>query len=267
MLQDSRFVAFAKRIEQSQTGEIGMHLHAWSTPPEYNLCTVGGGSGQPYLIEYPVEIMERKIAEMTSIINEKIGISPVSHRAGRWAMNDSYVELLKKYGYKVDCSVTPHISWAGCEGQTYGSKGSDYSTFCEEPYYWNGLLEVPVTVRCSHSYFSPYNKNARGYASSFYRIIKGKSIWLRPTGHNLSEMLWLLKNISKSESGYIMFMLHSSEMMPGGSPTFQTEESIEKMYEDIKTVFSEACKYFEGETLRDYVSNNFVSNNLNMGVV
>lgn len=31
-----------------------------------------------------------------------------------------------------------------------------------------------------------------------------------------------------------MFMLHSSEMMPGGSPSFPDEKSIEELYECIE---------------------------------
>jgi len=49
-----------------------------------------------------------------------------------------------------------------------------------------------------------------------------------------------------------MFMIHSSELMPGGSPTFQTQESIEKLYADLEVLFSEASQHFEGITLRDF---------------
>ena len=49
-----------------------------------------------------------------------------------------------------------------------------------------------------------------------------------------------------------MFMLHSSEMMPGGSPTFDTEEKIEKMYSDIEIVFSKVAEKYGGVTLAQY---------------
>lgn len=48
---------------------------------------------------------------MTELIREKFGFVPVSHRAGRWAMNREYFRLLHKYGYKIDCSYTPGINW------------------------------------------------------------------------------------------------------------------------------------------------------------
>ena len=78
MLSDERFVKFVKDVEEKQQGELGMHLHAWSTPPSYELKNEE--NGQPYLIEYPSDVMEEKIVEMTRIIVEKTGIRPVSHR-------------------------------------------------------------------------------------------------------------------------------------------------------------------------------------------
>ena len=65
-------------------------------------------------------------------------------------------------------------------------------------------------------------------------------------------MLWLLKRYEAIDADYIMFMLHSSEMMPGGSPTFQNKDSIEQMYSDCEEIFKTAHHTFEGITLRDY---------------
>ncbi len=52
--------------------------------------------GAPYLIEYPDDVMEAKIKFLTNLIFERTGIKPVSHRAGRWATNEKYFELLSK---------------------------------------------------------------------------------------------------------------------------------------------------------------------------
>ena len=50
-----------------------------------------------------------------------------------------------------------------------------------------------------------------------------------------------------------MFMLHSSELMPGGSPAFKTEEDVEKLYRMTEEVFETAVRNgFKGMTLRDY---------------
>lgn len=250
MLSDSRFVDFICRVEEDGTGELGMHLHAWNTPPEFALKNEKGGA--PYLIEYPEWMMEEKICTMTEIIKSRTGIIPVSHRAGRWAMNKVYFELLEKYGYKVDCSVTPHISWLTSVGQTENSYGPDYRGFPEEPYKMGNVLEVPLTVRVSHTPYFTDLSSIRNIAKTIYHSIRGRTLWLRPNGHNKKEMKNLIDLILKSETDYIMFMLHSSELMPGGSPLFANEADIESLYQDIEEIFSYMTKSFKGVTLREY---------------
>lgn len=251
MLQDDRYVRFIEKVLSDGTGELGMHLHAWNTPPDYSLEIAQNEAS--YLIEYPYEIMEAKIATMTELIKSKIGITPVSHRAGRWAMDERYFKLLAKYGYKVDCSVTPHINWKNALGQTKNFGGTDYSKYPEQPYVdKSGVLEVPVTIRNNHNFFIPDEKNIRKFAGSMVRMIKGQHLWLRPNGHNLNQMLELLDIVKNSDSDYIMFMLHSSEMMPGGSPTFKTQQAIKKMYEDLRIIFDVAKKDFIGYTLTEF---------------
>lgn len=254
MLNDSRYIDFISKVEEKNTGELGMHLHAWNTPPEYNLPIVQ--KGHPYLIEYSIEVMEEKIELMTSLIKERCGVNPKSHRSGRWAMNQNYFDLLIKYGYNVDCSVTPHINWASSVGRTEGACGSDYSKMPEKEYMIESsdktgkIMEVPMTIRHKNVWITPEHKTIRGYAKSAYHMVKGADIWMRPMGDNLNELKKLIATEQKSE--YIMFMIHSSELMPGGSPTFKSIESIDKLYSDLNVIFTLIAKSFEGCTLKEF---------------
>lgn len=256
MIMDSRYVEFIQSVVASNSGELGMHLHAWNSPPEHELPITNQEAS--YLIEYPFEIMESKISFLTSTILSRTGIRPITHRAGRWAMNDSYYELLAKHGYKVDCSVTPNIDWSTHPGMTKESAGSNYSDYSEQPYVvttrHGKILEVPMTIRNCHHLFINQNGSFRSYFSGVYHAFVGKKIWLRPMGYNLSEMLYLLDAVYETDSDYIMFMLHSSEFMPGGSPSFKDEKSIELLYKDINTLFEKASDKYKGITLADYHS-------------
>ncbi len=52
-----------------------------------------------------------------------------------------------------------------------------------------------------------------------------------------------------SDVEYAEFMLHSSEMMPGGSPSFKTEGQIDELYATLEDLFSYAIEIgFEGYT-------------------
>ncbi len=115
------------------TAEIGMHLHAWNTPPLIPL-TADDFSYQPYLIEYPEPVMAEKVRILTDLLEDTFGVKMRSHRAGRWGFNETYARILVREGYLVDCSVTPHISWRRHLGAPNGRGGPDYRGFPEEAY-------------------------------------------------------------------------------------------------------------------------------------
>lgn len=252
MAQDIRFQKFAHEFLSKETGEIGMHLHAWSTKPDYRL-SVENNYGAPFLIEFPEEIMESKIKYLTGLLSDIFQTKIITHRAGRWTMNDLYFEMLSRNGYIVDCSVTPHIDWSTTLGATTNSKGSDYRLSNEEPYLINDLIEVPVTIRVTNKVFLPQNKSLKSSFSSLYSACKGQIVWLRPTCNNLDQMVWLIDSVASSKTtDYIMFMLHSSELMPGGSPYFRTQESIEMLYKQLDYIFKKASEKFIGQSIGDY---------------
>ena len=249
MMCDSRYVEFIKDVVARDAGECGMHLHSWNNPPVIGLK--GHYTSLPYLIEYDKDVMCEKIFFLTSLIEKEIGKRPISHRAGRWATNDIYLNILRKKGFLVDCSFTPYINWESSTGRTFGSKGSDYSNVKPSSYVLeNGLLEVPVTTKFAHKFFLPDSFSIKGLFKQIFYFIKGYTYWLRPNGHNLKQMKWIIRQ--NRDKDYVMFMLHSSELMPGGSPNFKTEKDIEKLYSDLDSLFSYASKTRKGITLENY---------------
>jgi hypothetical protein len=199
--------------------------------------------------------MKEKINFLSEKLTQTFNTTIMSHRSGRWAMNQTYFDLLIDSGIKIDCSVTPYVSWKKSKGLTTGSIGSDY-TGCSETSFAvkhgsqnSFLFEIPVTIRVLRTLFFT---DPQTVFSDLKRFIFGKPVWLRPNGNNLREMLALIEYIRKSNGDYLMFMLHSSEFMPGGSPNFKTEESIEKLYNDINIIFENIHRDFQGITLKDY---------------
>jgi hypothetical protein len=251
MVNCSTFQDFGRAIILRSAGEIGMHLHAWNSLPIVAL-TVDDMKYHPYLIEFPLDVMREKIHVLTARLEDVFATKMVSHRAGRWAFNEAYARELAELGYESDCSVTPHISWKSCLGSPTGIGGTDYSEFPEKPFVIdldNGknLIEVPMTV----------SRKPISTLERLTRSILGKPMptcWLSPNGRNLREMLQLLHAAVDSGSDYVQFMLHSSEFMPGGSPTFDTAEKIEVLYSHLEELFSAAARRFTGATMSEYVA-------------
>jgi hypothetical protein len=258
-------VEFGRDVIARGSGEIGMHLHAWDTPPLYDL-TGDDHHHQPYLVEYPPEVIEQKVATMTGLLEDTFGVKMRSHRAGRWGFDERYARLLLEHSYMVDCSVTPHVSWRGTMGDPKGNGGSDYSGFPETAYFIDpgnigrtgdsALLEVPFTVMKAKPDLPGPVRSALGKVPFVRRVVSHylpAVSWLRPNRRNRRALLTIVDRAAREDRDYLEFMLHSSEFMPGGSPTFSTQDDIERLFDDIDAVFSAAVTAgYQGRTLTEY---------------
>lgn len=244
MAQSEKFVVEARNWLKSGMCEIGIHLHAWNNPPHYNL--EGAFSGNPYLIEYPFEIMRAKFKKVYDLISEKFSVSPISHRAGRWAMDERYFKILKEFGVLIDCSYTPGINWEKAKGITRG--GSDYTNASSGVSYINGVMEIPATLR---QFRNACNGSWKHRIKS---MIKGEQVWLRPATSSLSAMKKVIDIVdNEGETDFVEFMIHSSEVMPGGSPYFTSKADIEREYKIMDELFEYASrKGYVGTTLEEY---------------
>lgn len=271
MCESPVFQELGREALKKNTAEIGAHLHAWYSPPAYQL-TANDYACLPYLIEYPQQVMAEKLTYLTNRLQEVFDTKMVSHRAGRWAFNETYARELVKLGYRVDCSVTPYVSWKHMMGDPAGKGGTDYRLFPSHAYQMDldnlriaghsDLLQVPVTIR-PHSRRYIYTTAIKklfgpGVVVDLLNKVfpfPGETdlAWLRPIRGNIKNLLWLLKTATANEGvDYVEFMIHSSEFMPGGSPYFKTEEDVEGLYSDLETLFSAAQANYKGTTLKEY---------------
>jgi hypothetical protein len=255
------FVSFAKAAIGRGHAEVGMHLHAWNSPPVAPL-TKDDFRFQPYLIEYSNDLIESKIVHMTKLLSETFGTAMRSHRAGRWAFNAHYARTLADLGYTTDCSVTPHVDWRSAKGDPAGDGGVDYRHFPSDAYFLDPtdisragtstLLELPMTIEdSSPKAIRPLLAPSRSPVSRAARRVWPVH-WLRPNGRNLGHMKRLVDKSRALKKPYVEFMLHSSELMPGGSPTFASEASIENLYDHMEKLFLHMSREFTGSTLSEY---------------
>ena len=256
MANDDYYIHYIREKIASGLCEVGMHLHAWDTPPFAEEKTVNGS--KPYLIEYSDKIMYEKVSVLTDLLETKLGTKMFSHRAGRWALDERYINVLEKWDYKIDCSVTPGVDWSSQIGREKG--GSNYSSSSNTPYYLTEkkqLLEVPMTVRRIKVPLSLKEKKPKSLLKAVYYSIVGKNIWLRPSISSNEEIELLLNEAQNRNADYIEFMMHSSEFMPGGSPYFKDKEAIESLFHNLETLFDKISGSYEGTTLEAYYNHNY----------
>lgn len=259
------FQSFGRDVLRRGTAEIGTHVHAWDSPPLVPL-TADDPAHHPYLFEYPPGVIDAKVARLTGLLEDTFGIKMVSHRAGRWGFDSVCARVLAARGYLVDCSVTPLISWQEHPGNPRGRGGPDYRTFPTRAYFLDlddirqpgssPLLEIPLTVLPHPRPGGRFLHRLVRWAPRVLRAPVNRAfpplVRLQPTGQNLRPLLCLLLRAREERRDYVQFTLHSSELMPGGSPLFPTARSIERLYEDMEAIFAEAFGHFRGATLAEY---------------
>lgn len=264
MAQCPAFVEFARDVAERGVGEIGMHLHPWNSPPLVPL-TDNDMHHQPYLIEYPHAVMRDKIRFMTDLLEERFQRKMLSHRAGRWGFSAVYARLLVEHGYQVDCSVTPHISWASYLGNPHGLGGPDFRAFPEQPYFVDlkqvdrpgdsPLLEVPVSViRTRYARFNEWLTSTPRLVQRISQRLLPPILTMVPRDNkrNLGQMLTILRHALEHRRPCVQLATHSSELMPGGSPFFRSANAIERLYERLEVLFSTAAESFHGMSLSEF---------------
>lgn len=252
------FARFGREVLRRQAGEIGMHLHAWNSPPLRPL-TDHDHHHQPFLTEYPTEVMEEKIAHMTALLRDRFETDIISHRAGRWALDSRYAHLLVKQGYRIDCSVSPGVSWRQTTSAPGGCGGPDYRGFPSRPYWMDldhidrpgssELLELPVSVWPSRLYrLMPAAYEIPGLRRLAWRH-RPPLQWLYPEGCNRRAMVEFVQRSLPPDQPFIELVIHSSELMPGGSPQGPDEAHIEALYANLEALFQATAGRFTGMTL------------------
>jgi len=264
MAIEPRFIEMARDAERRGWAEVGMHLHAWHSPPFEPRLSANDDRNHPYLIEYPIEVMQHKVSLLTDLLQDSFGHEITSHRAGRWSFDAAYASVLVERGYLVDCSLTPHVTWASQRGDPSKAGGSDFRFAPSQAFRASrhdvtqaghgGLIEVPMTIiprlPLSHRAMPAFALRQRRVNGLAKRILPND--WLRPAPGNLETMQRVLRRCLAEGRDYAMFMTHSSELMPGGSPYFPTSQHIERLYDMLDSLFGEVATGFDGVTLSDY---------------
>ena len=249
---DENAVRILKGIQDRNQCEIGTHLHVWTTPPF--LVKDGYRYNDPahaFAHEIPSELFEKKLEFLTNQIKTSFGHPPVSFRSGRYGYNKSMAEILANYGYKIDSSVTPYISWRKTPGLENGNGGPDFSRENNHPYNVNSehgqILEVPVTILYTKEIFKNHPEFAsfilryrNKYINKILSILhyNNQPLWLRPSPKTtLADLIEVVNCAENMGLQYLVMMFHSSELMPGGSPYWKDQEGIKNLYKLLTEFF------------------------------
>ncbi|MDD4994884.1 MAG: hypothetical protein PHW53_00185 [Patescibacteria group bacterium] len=257
---DRESVNILKPFQDSGSAEVGAHLHPWTTPP----C-VKDREWEMLKHRFPNELEDeelyKKLSSLTKAIAENFGISPKTHRAGRWGYDIRIMRFLNKLGYIADSSVTPKISWKNNSSGGHDRRGPDFRGSSLMPSVVDGVLEVPMTVAFTSPFVGEASYISRSFALLPDSLLKKvlnklffKQRWLRIfSNSSFDEIRSVLEALLRQNFPVAVFMVHSSELMIGGSPYVKNEQELEHFYDlfEKMLIFSKK-KSIISSTLKEY---------------
>jgi hypothetical protein len=200
------------------------------------------------------ELEARKLKALTDLILETLGVAPRIYKAGRYGMNVRREETMRSAGYTVDTSVLPFQSYAGLAG------GPDFFGYPDQPFWINpdrAFLYLPVTQSMVGALRGlAYTGIARavfGRAAMRLRVPGAlarvrllERIRLTPEGFSLAEMRRLTKAMVREGQSVFILSLHSSSLVPGGTPYVRTPGELESLFNRIEGFLEFFQREFDG---------------------
>lgn len=189
---------------------IGAHLH-----PEYIEPNSQWGEGIDKITQqFPnsactSEEEYAKIANLTKLIETKLGVKPVWYRGARFGADLETIHSLDILGYQYDSSVTPNIDWTSKGGPDHSKAPASRYCIASDHMYRegdSGIVEMPVTILGRR-----WGLLGRLLPDNwlFYR-------WLRPTHMTYLEMKQIVKSLRGRNE--LVMMFHSMEIMINKTP-------------------------------------------------
>lgn len=226
---------FIKKHKQNL--EIGLHLHAWNSPPYYNL-TGNDYKYHPYLHEYPENIIAEKIKYMVNLLKKTFNSNIISHRGGRYSISENIINLLVDNGIKIDCSVVPGVDWSLDKGHPEKSGGVNFKNFSPNIHrLYDKILEVPVSTYRVNKYFDLLPRTSI-LSRSICKITNYRHLTLRSKVSNLNELKKVVNWNLEHNVSHLEYIIHSSELVLGTSPLIKSIEEENSFYANLEDFFS-----------------------------
>jgi hypothetical protein len=244
VLEDNASVAVLKSLDGDF--ELGTHLHPEFIEPRKEEFNYAGKKGKANCCYYEPDIEFEKIRNITGLFKKCFGYAPVSFRAGRFSAGANTIRSLIRLGYKVDTSVTPHVTW----DDSTREKPVDFRTAPEQPYFIKEdtiteesgdgkLLQVPVSIIKSRASILQELKESRLGLKRPIRKFGPK--WLRPYFSDYKDFLritdYFTTHFKNSKAVVLNMMFHNVEVMPGLNPYTSDEKDCRKYLQLLEDFF------------------------------
>lgn len=214
VLNDPRSVEFLRRARSADECSVGIHLHAWSTPPTTEAAT----EANTFQGNLPAALEAAKLTSLSESYKRVFGGSPSIHRAGRYGATAQTYRILESMGISLDFSPS--------SGFNFGEAGGpDFRTMRNAP-FWAGdhhkVLCLPVPGR---NFLRGPDFLTRLCGARLAKTL-GVPVRLSPEGNTVRRMQMIAAHAIKEGVRDIVVTIHSTSLSPGGNPYSNTATAV-----------------------------------------
>jgi len=240
---------YLRRLVDSGRAHFGTHCHPWVTPPfddEVNAYNSFHGNLSP-------ELEAAKIQASTDMVAQAFGQAPQIFKAGRYGVGASTLSLIRRLGYRVDCSFVPATSFERVHGPNFVGTPM-HPFFLDESHE---LLEVPLTVgygglawwagqRLGNLWDNPWLQRLRVQAV----LSRLQLLWrarLSPEGFDADTQIRLMNALYAQGVRVFSLTYHSPSLKPGNTPYVRNEHDLQEFLRRIDQVCAHFRDHMGGE--------------------
>lgn len=225
--------------------EIGMHIHAWNSPPLTN-------GGQVPVRETFLHNLDRPtiLAKLDGVYSrfEQCGLRPTSFRGGRYSTGEATREFLRQRGFRADSSVVPYSTWADDGAPDYRHRDLHPVRLPPRNSDEQPIWEIPLTLGFSRRPFRFWARLQRCVDQSWLRRLHPFGIadrlglvrqaWLNFEIEPVERILSFLKSLRPMKLPCICLTVHSSSLMAGKGVYTATAADEERIFSAIDRVLA-----------------------------
>lgn len=245
VLSDPAATAIIQGLAKRPRTEIGLHIHPWNTPPVAPTPAVPARDS--FLHNLP---WDEQRAKLTATLDafRTAGLAPTSFRGGRYSTSSQIQDFLRDHGLWVDCSVLPWNTWADPGAPDYRQRNLAPVRIPPRHAGDKPVWELPLTFGSTRRPFGLWKKVLGAADTAVGRAVRLTGLldrlglvsraWLNFENPLGKPVLKFLAALRKARPPFVSFTLHSSSLMPGGSPYARTAEDVARIRDNAAKVLA-----------------------------
>ena len=236
IVANDRAVEFLRDALARGTAEIGVQLHPWVNPP-HDEAIDGYNS---YAGNLPPALERAKLLRLRDRIEQRLEVSPLIYRAGRYGVGPHTAAVLKEAGIAIDSSIRSNFDYRA-------GSGPDYRRHPLAPYWIDAehsLLELPLTT----CWFGMLRRQGRLVHPLIERLPLARAVASRtglleripltPEGTSAEEALRGIDMALDDRLPLLLLSFHSPSLAPGHTPYVRNEDDLDALYDWFRRVYA-----------------------------